>query len=276
MEFEFLDRELWETAEVIIRYYRNQRFNVSKEKEVNRDIPYRPTILCKKRDLFIAIEVENEIKLDDSFLDFVKESTIKRLPLKIYIGVPIFTEAQTSLSLETDRKMKKYKIGLITVERNNMQFERETVNLAMLFTIPPGPKFGRYESKVKKAVEKNNTGEYIDGIRDVTEIVEDIVGKIFIKAVRKRIINVDSAEIETYDWEKRINCLSSTQWNRTPQSRIFSEDLKIDLKSFKRARIRAHHPRSQQTDRRLMNQCVERMEMGVRLLREALSIERKL
>lgn len=276
MEFEFLNPELWGTATTIMKHYRMQRYKVFKEQEIDKDLSYRPTILCKKRDLYVAIEVESEIKLSDSFLDFVKEATLRRLPLKIYIGVPVFTETETSLTLETERIMKQCKIGLITIEKTKVIFEKEAVNLAMFYKTPPGPSLEQYATKVSDAVDKNNSGKHLDGLRDVTELVEDVVNKIFEKAVKKKVINVELHKIDKYDFEKRINCLSQAEWNGVSQKKHFDKNMERDLKSFKGARIKAHHPRDYHTNRRLMNQCIERIEMGIRLLREAIAIIRKI
>jgi hypothetical protein len=111
----------------------------------------------------------------------------------------------------------------------------------------------------------------VDGLRDLTEIVENSVDDLARRAATRRLLVPTLPEVEAMNLEGKINLLGAPQWSGQNQHRFLEEQLKDDLKSFKGARNLGHHPRSKKKQLELETQLLERTQASIRLLREILT-----
>lgn len=219
----------------------------------------------------VAVEVRSSPSIDGYFEEFVRAALVNREGIAIYIAVPREKNGEEiALPASFVYNIRAYGVGLYLVFGGKLEENEKAVRCCLRFSIPPGRSVGKYQGELDQAVKKFNRGGNLDATRDLTETVEAAIGDLALKAASKRLIAPTCEEVEAMGFEKRIDVLSAPNWG-TPswaQTRFFDENLKLDLKSFKGARILSHHPRSRQAQASLETQYLERMEAGVRLLRE--------
>jgi len=273
MKFEILHKELWAIANAIIKYFKKRKVNKFLiEKPLSDNYKFRPTISFKNGGSTVVVEVKDRPLFQEYFEDFVKDCLVNRESLKIYMAFPhILGDAEISFSHSFLIKVKKYGIGILLVKDNSVIVDKEAVKCYMRIAwseLNSVPKHRVYE-----IIDKFNEGRCIDAIRDITEAVEDEVDKLAIRAKKKKKIRPTLSHIEGLNFESKINLLSAPEWKGRKQKRYFDEDLKNDLKSYKGTRNLSHHPRNKQEERKLEQQLLERMRMGIRLWQDVCKIQ---
>jgi hypothetical protein len=217
----------------------------------------------------VVVEIKGSPVIDGPFEDFVKTALAHREGIIVYVAVPRhIDEVEIALPLSFLQKSTSYGVGLLLVSDGAVEESKQGVRCSLRFSVPAGRSFGRYKSRVDEAVKKFNRGDNIDGLRDLTETVEAATNDLAIRACSLGLVVPTLEEIEEMDFEQKINLMGAPEWRGRAQKRFLEEDLKDDLKSFKNARNLGHHPRNRQEQQKLERQYMERMEGGVRLVRE--------
>lgn len=274
LKFEILDENLRPVAKVIAEHYKNKKYRILCEKTLREDYSFRPTLICKKGGENVAIEVMREPAFPFYFESFMKDCLVKREDLKIYLAFPYTVgEKEIAFTRSFSLKAKEYGIGILLVKDNRVIEDTKAIKCYMRITMSEFGNIVGSKGQICNILDKFNEGQFVDAIRDITELVEDIVDRLAIKAAKKRKIVPTSQKVDSLDFEGKINLLSAPQWQGKRQKRYFSEDLKDDLKSFKRARILSHHPRNRKEEKKLEKQSLERMRMGIRLVQEICKIK---
>ncbi|MFA5164298.1 MAG: hypothetical protein WC481_01870 [Candidatus Omnitrophota bacterium] len=241
------------------------------EKPFDRAASFRPTLICKKGNENIAIEIRNDPVFSEYFEDFVKDCLAERRPVKVYLAMPsILGEEEIALTHSFMSKANGYGVGVFLVHEKEVIEYIKSVKCNMRI----GPNdciiSSRGKDKILPIISRFNKGEPIDAIRDITELVENLVDNLAKKASKKRKVVPRIKEVTDMNFETKINLLSASDWHGKHQKKHFNEDFKSDLKSFKGARNLSHHPRDKVLSKKLEQQLIERMLMGTRLSNDLL------
>jgi hypothetical protein len=272
VKFEYLSRDLWPTAVALARHFTGRRYTVYAERQIGEAYGFRPTLTCKRSWDLIAVEVSSSPTIEGAIGDFIRTALAIRQELTIYIALPRDRDGEEILlPVSFLDGLRKFGVGLLLVSNDVVEEREKGARCSLRYSVPPGRSLGRYKEQVLEAVKKFNRGDNIDGIRDLTEIVEGGLGELALKASTKRLIIPTPEEIGEMDFEGRINVLGAPEWRNQPQRRFLDENLKNDLRSFRGARNLGHHPRTKKQQKSLENQLMERTQASIRLLREILT-----
>lgn len=272
MKFNYLSRDLWPAALVVARHFKGKRYTVQGERRIGDAYGFRPTLTCKRSWDLVAVEVRSSPLIDDPFREFITTALANREELTIYIALPRERDGnEVLLPVSFLDELRRFGVGLLLVSNGEVEERERGARCSLRYTIAAGRSLGRHKDRVIEAVRKFNRGDNIDGLRDLTEIVEAGIDELAIKAAAKRLVVPTQDEIEAMDFEGKINVLGAPEWRGRAQRRFLEEDLKNDLKSYKGARNLGHHPRNKTQQRNLENQLMERTQASIRLLREVLT-----
>jgi hypothetical protein len=277
-EYIFLEQDLWGLADLICQHYSKSGYSIMVEQAISSSYRFRPTIIAKRgKTALIAVEVRSSIRIENYFRDFILACERNRESVCLFLATPSDPENDSaSIPLHTDKLLKELGVGLLTDDSTKIIELRRARNQALYYRLQGGAHMGKYHDRILQSIEKFNEGLPVDGIRDVTELVEESVRDIAKKASRKSLINMTAAEATSTDLDQVINCLSTSNFKSKSQTKLFENNLSSDLKSFKGARNLSHHPRNKSQLEYLISQSYERMEMAVRLIREVHRMSRKL
>jgi len=272
VKFNYLSRELWPAAISIAKHFKSKEYRVKSEKQISRDYGFRPSLICRKSWDVIAVEVRSSPLIDEPLRDFITTALANHEELTIYIALPRERDGnEIALPVSFLDQLTRFGVGLLLVSNGVVEERERGARCSLRYSIAAGRSLGRYKERVIEAVKKFNRGDNVDGLRDLSEIVEGSVEELALKAATKKLIVPPPEEIQAMDFEGRINVLGAPEWKGRPQRRFLEEELKNDLKSYKGARNLGHHPRNRKQQRDLENQLMERTQASVRLLREILS-----
>jgi len=272
VKFEYLSRDLWPTAIAVARHFRTKGYTVHVERPILDASGFRPTLAFRKSWEVIAVEVNSSPAVEGAFWDFVRIALVHRAELAVYAALPRERSGnEILLPVSFLDALKNFGVGLLLVSASEVEEKEKGARCSLRFSIPPGRSLGKHKDQVLEAVKKFNRGDNVDGIRDLTEIVEGAIGDLASKAASRRLIIPTSEEIREMDFEGMINILGAPEWRGQAQRRFLDENLKNDLRSFKGARNLGHHPRNRKQQRSLESQFMERSQASVRLLREILT-----
>jgi hypothetical protein len=272
VKFDYLSRDLWPAALLVAKHFKARKYAVQGEKQISSAYGFRPTLTCKRSWDRIAVEVRSSPIIDGPFRELITTALAGREELTIYIALPRERDGnEILLPVSFLDELRKFGVGLLLVSDGEVEEREKGARCSLRYSVAAGRSMGRYKERVIEAVRKFNRGDNIDGLRDLTEIVEASVEDLAAKAAAKRLIVPTEEEIQTMDFEGKINVLGAPEWRGQPQRRFLEENLKNDLKSYKGARNLGHHPRSKLQQQNLENQLMERTEASIRLLREILT-----
>lgn len=218
------------------------------------------------------MEVNSSPSIEGAFWDFVRIALAQHAELAVYTALPRERNGnEILLPVSFLDALRNLGVGLLLISAAEVEEREKGARCSLRYSIPPGRSLGRRKDQVLEALKKFNRGDSVDGIRDLTEIVEGAVGDLASKAAAKRLIIPTSEELGEMDFEGLINVLGAPEWHGQPQRRFLDENLKNDLRSFKGVRNLGHHPRNRKQQRSLENQFMERTQASIRLLREILT-----
>jgi hypothetical protein len=272
VKFDYLTQGLWPTAKTIVRYFKKRRYAVEIEALLDASYGYRPTLIFRRKWESTVIEVRSSPSIDGPLNEFVQAALAQRAEVTIYVALPRERNGEEILlPVSFLDSLRKAGVGLLLVEDGKIVEQEKPAKCSLRFSIPTGRSLSKHKEKVTEAVRKFNRGEPVDGLRDLTEIVENSVDDLARRAATRRFLIPTLPEVETMDLEGKINLLGAPQWHGQNQHRFLEEQLKDDLKSFKGARNLGHHPRSKKKQLELETQLLERTQASIRLLREILT-----
>jgi hypothetical protein len=277
-----LDQKLWGTAEKVKELFHGQKFRVEEMKSVNPAKGIRSHLVCKKSYKTIAIDIREKCTVDRHIEEYIKDCHTRRIPVEFYFAVPSILknkegiEEPNSITITQREFMKELGIGLLILdEKQKIIKDLGTVSCDRRFALPPGTSLGTHKTKIADLIEKYNSGDCLDAVRDLCEEGEDATVMLAIKAAKKGKIVFTEVDIKAnlYDWETLINCLSAPSWGATPQIRIIT-DKKItnSLKSFKDKRNLSDHRKTAIQLRDLEALYPEAMLEGIRLIRKLIQL----
>lgn len=272
MKFEYLTQELWPTARAVVRHFKRKHYTVQNETPLDPTYGFRPTLIFRRKWETVVVEIRSTPSVDEPLREFLNEALARRAEVTIYVALPRQRNGdEISLPVSFLEVLRTAGVGLLLVEGREMAEHEKAAKCSLRFSVPSGRSLSRYREKVSQAVQKFNRGDPIDGLRDLTEVFEDSVNELARRAASRRLIVPTVQEVEALDLEGKINLLGAPQMRGQDQHRFLEEPLKNDLKSFKGARNLGHHPRSKKKEQELETQVLERMQAGIRLLREILA-----
>ncbi len=281
MKFQFLSENLWSIAKTLIKYYEKKTYRrISFEKPLAPQYQFKPALVCHKRgSAVLVIEIQEKPQLQEYFETFVKECLINQERIEIFLAFPHSTDdKETSFSHSFLTLAKKYGLGILLVCDNNVIVHRNAVQCNMRIGEAEMHRPGRYRKDIVKICEKFNEGNFIDAIRDITELIEGLVDTLAEAAARAKKIVPTIGEVQNYNFETKIKLLSAPNWRnkggaRKKQKKYFDVTLCNDLISYKGVRNLSHHPRNRYEKMKLERQFLDRMYTGIRLVREVSNIK---
>lgn len=275
MRFEILSHDLLPVANEIIRYFKSKGYSkIVCEKPLNAGDPIRPTLIFRKRGSTVVVEVKECPVFYDYFEDFVKTCLLRRERVELFLAFPhSVNDNEITYPHSFLDKVNLHGVGVFVVKHKDVIVQNKAVVCNMRITKADIYNVGRHNRKIAPIAQKFNKGEFVDAIRDITELVEELVTTLMINAAKAGNIVPTVSEIEDFDFERKINVLSSSGWKGSDgkskeQKRYFETQLNLDLKSYKGTRNLSHHPRNTAEQRKLEAECFERMHTGIRLIRE--------
>lgn len=272
MRFDYLTQELWPIAKAVIRHFKKRRYTVEIEAPLDASYGFRPTLIFRRKWETTVVEVRSSPSIDGPLNEFVQAALAQRAETTIFVALPRERDGEEILlPVSFLESLRKAGVGLLLVESGRIAEQEKPAKCSLRFSIPAGRSLSKHKEKVTEAIRKFNRGDPVDGLRDLTEIVENAVDDLARKAASRRLLVPTIAEVEEMTLENKINLLGAPQWRGQNQHRFFEEQLKDDLKSFKGARNLGHHPRSKKKQLELETQLLERAQASIRLLREILT-----
>lgn len=272
MKFDYLTQELWPIARTVVRHFKKKHYTVESEAPLDANYGFRPTLIFRRKWETVVVEVRSAPSLDDPLQGFIKDALARQAEITIFLALPRERNGdEISFPVSFLDMLRRSGVGLLLVDSAGTAEHEKAAKCSLRFSIPAGRTLSRYRERVSEAVQKFNRGDPIDGLRDLTEIFEEAVNELARRAATRRLVVPTLQEVDAMDLEGKINLLAAPERNGQPQHRFLNEPLKADLKSFKGARNLGHHPRSKKRQRELEAQLLERMQSGIRLLREILS-----
>ena len=273
MKFEYLSRDLWPIAKKVALYFKKRHYSIKAENPVGDAYRFAPTLVCRRRWETVVVEVRPAPSIDGPLKDFILAALGRREEVTVHVSLPRETSSGEEIALPVSflDSLEQLGVGLLLVSQDEVTEHRKGAKCSLRFSIPQGRSLGKHKENVGNAVRKFNRGDTVDGLRDLTEIVEAAVEDLATRAAVRRVIIPTEEDVANMDFEGMINVLGAPQWQGHPQHRILDEYLKNDLRSFKGARNLGHHPRTKKEQKQLENQLLERTEASVRLLRELLT-----
>lgn len=264
------------TALLVRRHYLRRGYRVRVETAAWGDAPYRTTLLCEGRGERILIECQGKLSYHGPLRNLREYLVEQRRPAELNIAVR--ASEDVSISPIALREIERDGVGLLLVDPNGAITPSSTpCNWAFFIAPDPNLRFGGNRRKVEECFHKYNRVNRLDGLRDLSNLVEGETRRLGELASRKGVFGTRPLRIDKIDWSDLINTLASQKATVGLTKPLIDDPLKNDLHSFRGGRNLADHPVRTHTEaRRLANQFHDRMSLGARLVAELDSIRRSL
>lgn len=274
--FELTTLEARETATRVRRSYLKRGFSVKAETAAWSDAPYRTTLLCERKGDRVLVECQGALDYHRALKGLQEVLSRERRPAELYIAVQ--TSPEASISSVSLREMEKDGVGLLLVDQDgSVVTSSRACNWAFFATPEPTLKFGVLRKKVEECFQKYNRVNRLDGMRDLSNLVEGETRRLGELAQRRGAFGGKPIKLDKMDWSNLIDTLASKKAAAPSYGPVIDVTLKNDLHSFRGGRNLADHPvRNQEEARRLAIQFHDRMSLGARLIAELDSVRRSL
>jgi hypothetical protein len=273
MAYVFTADDAQTIANAVVKYLRKEKYKVSFETALSASAPFRTTLLAKRNNLTVLIDAQKSPNYGGSLQGLARWLGAERKYCELYLATHIDAYIRSGLLTELERDG----VGLIVVDDNSaVSVSQKPRNPALVITPDPTLKFGKCKEEVLGSINKFNSINRKDGLRDMCEIVERLTEEVAVSAARKGYIRQTESEVRAKSWSEQINILASQDAYAPGHKRLLSETLKTDLQSFRGARnLIDHKVRTKREDEKRQRQFAERMMMGPRLVVDLMSLKRK-
>jgi hypothetical protein len=273
MAYVFTPDDAQTIADAIVKYLRKQKCEVSFETALSDNAPYRTTLLAKRNDLIILIEAQKSPNYGGSLQGLARWLGAERKYCELYLATDADAYMQGGLLTELERDG----VGLMLVDdTSTVSTSQKPRNPALVITPDPTLRFGKCKEEVRESINKFNSINRKDGLRDMCEIVEKLTEEVAVFATKKGYINRTEAQVRAMNWSEQINILAAQNVCTPSHQPLLSEGLKTDLHSFRGARnLIDHKVKTKREDEKRQKQFAERMMMGPRLVAELVSLKRQ-
>ncbi len=277
LEFQFLDQALWPSAKAVAQYFIRQGYaKILCEKSFSEGYDFRPTLQFFNKGELIIVEITHRAQFHDYFEEFIKTCLIARAEVKCFIAMPAFIgEDETPLTRSYLNKLKQYGVGLLLDDNGVIDEQRSAVKCNVRINLSERERGQKHRKQIDTILQKFNEGDFIDAIRDITELFECVVTELCGKAAKAGQINLTNADVDELELEGKINVLSTSVYKGRSQKKYFDVTLNADSRSYKGTRNLSHHPRNAAQRKQLETQLIERLLMGIRLVKEVSSLRVK-
>jgi hypothetical protein len=274
--FELTTLEARKTAIRVRQHYLKRKFAVRIERAAWTGAPYRTTLLCVRKGERVLVECQGSLDYHRALKGLQEVLARERRPAELYIAVE--TSPEVSISPSSLRQMDKDGVGLLLVDQDgSVATSAKACNWAYFACPEPTLKFGGLRKKVDECFQKYNRVNRLDGMRDLSSLVEGETRRLAELAQRRGALGTKPIRLDKMDWSGWINVLASKNVASPGLKPVIDETLKNDLHSFRGGRNLADHPaRTSEDAHRLAIQCHDRMSLGARLLAEVDSARRSL
>lgn len=282
MNYLYTPKEAQGIADTVAKWLKRHKYSIEYEAPLRDEIEYCTTLLGKKNQLSILVEVQKKPYWDKGLNQLALEVCGAGLNLEFFVA----TERDADFSGVFFKNLDRCQVGLLIVEEDEtVTIEREPRNPALMVRANPDLSFGRKKREVVGCLAKFNapnsslSGENPrkDALRDMCELLELLTEEIAVKAVRKGYLKCTEDEITDKDWNGQIDKLGSQKTYVAGKTRVLDSSLRSDLHSFRGGRnLLNHKVRSKREEQRRQRQALYRMLMGMRLVTELVAIHSRL
>jgi hypothetical protein len=272
--FDITPEEALPCAERLLEYLRATGKRPSIEKPAWSDSPYRTTLAILAGSSTILYEVQGTLDWHNRLVNFTQWMRANRKSAELFLVSD--AASPTTAALFSD--LRRSGTGLMLLRDDGMfEIALAARNPALQVTPDPDLKLGSLKAEVLGCVEKFNTADRKDALRDLCEVVERETKKTVVHAARKGALTILPEAVERQDFATQINTLSSKNLVPAGKVPLIDTKLKDDLHSFRGARNLVDHPcATKRAEQQRQRQFPERMMMGARLVADLLSIRRKI
>jgi len=274
MKYNFTPDDCQGLADALIDDLKKNKFKVSIEEPIDSDAPYRTTLIAKKRENTMMVEVMKKPSCSKSFADFSNWLASERLYCELYVA--IHDESEMIAGVLND--FRKKGIGLILVDdQGSIQNHQPARNPCLVVSNDPTLKLGQFKNEIIQIIDKHNEGNSKDAVRDLCELVEGFTEIIIYEAQKKGMLTITIEQIKRLKWSNQIDLLATQSRYVPGLDPLIDADLKTDLHSFRGARnLFDHAANTAEKKRRRARQIVERLHMGRRLIHELRIVKRSI
>jgi hypothetical protein len=274
MTFLFTPEEAQTTAARVADWLRGQQFEIKIESAVTDDAPYRTSLVANKGGFYYLIEAQGTPNYAGQLERFSSWLSARRLHCEFYIAVHDDSTLQGRLL----RDIRKDGVGLLLVGSDgSVEPMIRARNPALVVTPDPTLALGSIKAEVGEIVNRFNSGERKDALRDLCELVERETQKLLLRLAKKGWISLDESRITRMNWSDQINALASQGQYSGGRQPILSANERDDLQSFRGARnLLDHKVRDRREEFRREQQFTERMTQGPRLAALLTAHQRKI
>ena len=273
VEFQFTPEEAWQVAEYTATHLRRRLYQVTVETPMRPEAPFRTTLLATRTDHpTFLVEAQGSAVMTDGLRDLARWLGAQREYCELHVA----TRDDTPLTLKLQGELRTEGVGLMAVSSTgSVSTLHAARNPALVATPDPGLRYWHNKSLARAIVERFNSGDRKDSLRDLCELVERETQLVLEKASEKGVINVTPSEIVGMQWGNQIEVLASPGRYSGGNSPILTSAQKDDYISFKGARnLLAHRVMTPQQKAWRKRQYVERIMQGTRLIAELSAIRR--
>ena len=273
MQFEDTLLELHGLARNIAREFERRSFRVLAERALGEHAPLRTTLLGKKGEERVLVEVQSRLVFGSAIRDLALWLNRNREYASLYLA----TSSEAVIPGRLLRELKRHGVGLLLVDEDGtIQTIQRGQIFALLVPLTPAAPLSQLKKIICRLCERFNDGDRKDALRDLFELVERETDRLAVKAERKGWVSTRVDVLAKANWSTKINILGSADRATGTRSPLLEPKLKDDLHSFRGARNLIDHPVSgARAENRRELQFYERMIQGPRLLSELLRLQRK-
>ncbi len=273
MEFTFTPDAAQSVATAVARNLQIAGFHVAPEEAVAPEAPFRTTLLAKKSGTAILVECQGEASYEPHLQKLAGWIAIRRLDAEMYLAV----RAEANISGSLIQRLQADGVGLIFVDINDkVGISFRGMNHALVITPAAGLALGKLKREIDDSVQRYNTGDRRQAVKDLTELVERETQALVMRAARKGWITKTEKEVEAMSWSAQIDVAAGKASCAKGRAPVIDPSMKADAHSFRSGRnLITHKVKNKWGDSRRERQFAERMLMGTRLAAELLSLQRK-
>lgn len=274
--FELTTLDTSETARLARVYFKKHGFRVKVERAAWPDAPYRTSLTCERRGQLILVECQGALRYHGALRGLHDYLYRERRSAELFIAVG--TTYESSISAAALGEMDRDGVGLLLVgERGTVTVSKRACNWAYYVAPAPTLRFGGLRPRVEACFTKYNRTNQVDGLRDLSDLVEGETRRLARLALRRGCFGAKRPNIDNMDWQTLINLLASPNATIPAIKPVIGDPLKLDLHSFRGGRNLVDHPvRTRKAEEARARQFQDRMVLGARLVADLDSIRRSL
>ena len=264
--FELTSLDARRVASLTRRHFLRQHFKVETDRPAWPDAPYRTSLLCRRRSELKLIECQARLDYHHALKSFHHYLFEHRLPAELYISVA--TSDEVTISATALKETDQDGVGLILIDgRGQVTVSKKACDWAYFAAPDPTLKFGSLRALVEAAFVKYNRVDRVDGMRDLSNMVEGETRRLARVARTKGWFGSKAIDLDAKDWNGVINLLGSHDASLPGLGPVINEGFKNDLHSFRGGRNLVDHPAPSTTAaERIARQFQDRMVLGARLV----------